>query len=284
MEKRINDFINNINQIFVNELYKYKDEFNKKGEIELFNDFIETYIRAYKMLKNNKLVDGLIIARSSFEVLTILIGIHIDKNSAQEYFKVDSYERYQQRRKENPKAEDYVSQSYLRNIIKNRCKNVENDMNKIYKFLSQYAHPTIYRNLLRNIEKEKINISRIYFNGIMSIPLIALLIFNDLNLVEKNTMVDMINLKQWTEAVVNKNEMSKIMKIKLDKIEKFMYKEINQEFYTKSVEQQKKELIRIQKIYNKNKSDIEKTYEKTANKPQYSGIYIQGIDILKDIK
>lgn len=55
------------------------------------------------MLENNRLVDGLIIARSSFEVLTILIGIHIDKNSAQEYFKVDSYERYQQRRKEDSK-------------------------------------------------------------------------------------------------------------------------------------------------------------------------------------
>lgn len=283
MEKRINDFINNINQIFINELYKYEDKFNKKGEIELFNDFIETYKRSYKMLENNRLVDGLIIARSSFEVLTILIGIHIDKNSAQEYFKADSYERYQQRRKQDSKAEDYVSQNYLRTAIKNRCKSIENDMNKIYKFLSQYAHPTIYRNLLRNIEQENINISKIYFNGIMSIPLIALLIFSDLNLVEKNTMIDMINLKQWQEAVVNKNEMSKIIKVKLDKIEKFMYKEINQDFYTKSVEQQKKELLKIQRIYNKHKNDIEKSYNKTANKPQYAGIYLQCVDMLKAI-
>lgn len=283
MEERINKFINDINQIFINKLYKYKGGFNKLGEVELFNDFIETYIRAYKMLENNQLVDGLIIARSSFEVLTILIGIHINKNCAEEYFKANRYEMYQERKKENPNAEDYMSQNYLRRTIKNRCKNVENDLNKIYEFLSLYAHPTIYRNVLRNIEKEKINISKIYFNGIMSIPLIALLIFNDLNIVEKDTMIDMINLKQWTEAVVNKNEILKISRIKLDSVEKFMYKEINQKFYNKSIEQQKRELLEIQKIYNKSKNKVEKVYKKTANKLEYAGIYSQCIEILKVI-
>ncbi|MFR5684394.1 MAG: hypothetical protein ACLUD1_10195, partial [Clostridia bacterium] len=180
MEEKIDSLFNMVNQIFINEVYKYKHKFNKPGEKELFNDFIETYVRAYKML-NNRLVDGLIIARSSFEVLTLLIGIHIDKNCAEEYFRANSYERYQERKKEDQKAEDYMSQSYLRKIIKNKCKNVENDMNEIYKFLSLYAHPTVYRDLLRNIEKEKMDISKVYFNGIMSIPLIALLIFNNLN-------------------------------------------------------------------------------------------------------
>lgn len=283
MEKRINDFINNSNQIFINELYKCKYEFNNKGEIELFNDFIETYRRAYKMLENNRLVDGLIIARSSFEVLTLLVGIHIDKKSAQEYFKADSYERYQERKKENPDAEDYISQSYLRNIIKNRCKNVENDMNKIYKFLSQYAHPTIYRNVLRNIEKEKINISKIYFNGIMSIPFIALLIFNDLRIVEKDKMLDMINLKQLVEVVVIKSELSKIEKIKWRRIEKFMYKDINQGFYNRIKEQEKKEILKIKNKYDKNKKKIEEAYKKTANKLVYMEIYNQCSEILKGI-
>lgn len=196
MEKKIDEFFNNINQIFINEVYKYKDKFNRPGEEELFNDFIETYIRAYKMI-DRRLIDGLIIARSFFEVLTMLIGIHIDKKCAEEYFRANRYERYQDRKKENPKAEDLMSQSYSRKIIKRKCKNVENDMNEIYKFLSLYAHPTIYRNLLRNIEKEKMDISKVYFNGIMSIPLIALLIFNDLVIMEKGKMLDIINLKQF---------------------------------------------------------------------------------------
>ena len=283
MEERINEFVNNINQIFINELYKYKDNFNKKAEIELFNDFIETYRRAYKMLENNRIVDGLIIARSSFEILMILIGIHINKKCKEEYFRANRYERYQERRKENSKAEDYMSQGYLRKIVKNRCKNVENELNEIYEFLSLYAHPTIYRNVLRNIEKEKINISKIYFNGIMSIPFTALLIFNDLNILEQNTMLDMINLKQWTEAIVHKKEITKITKIKLDKIEKFMYKEVNQEFYNKSKEQQKGELHKIKETYSENKSEIKKTHKETANKPQYAGIYSQYIEILKEI-
>lgn len=73
MEEKIDNYINNINQIFINELYNHSDNFNKAGEKELFNYFIETYLRAYKMLKNNKLMYGLIIARSSFEILMILI-------------------------------------------------------------------------------------------------------------------------------------------------------------------------------------------------------------------
>lgn len=283
MEEKIGDFIDIVNQIFINELIKVKIKVKKDVEIELFNDFIETYLRAYKMLKNNKLVDGLIIARSSFEALTILIGIHINKKCAEEYFRANRYERYQERRKENSKAEDYMSQSYLRKIIKNRCKNVENDMNEIYKFLSLYAHPTIYRNILRNIEKEKMNISKVYFNGIMSIPLIALLIFNDLNIIEKDIVLDMINLKQWVEAVVNKSEISKIVKIEGSKVNTFMYKDINKEFYDKNIEQQKRELVNIQKTYNNNKKRIENLYTQTANKLEYNGIYTQCIEILKRI-
>lgn len=284
MEEKIDNYINNINQIFINELYNHSDNFNKAGEKELFNDFIETYLRAYKMLKNNKLMDGLIIARSSFEILMILIGIHINKKCAEEYFRSDRYERYQQRRKENSEAEDYMSQNYLRKIVKNRCKNVENELNEIYKFLSLYAHPTIYRNILRNIEKQKIDISKIYFNAIIAIPVIALLIFNDLNIIKKDIMLDMINLKQWIEVIVSKYELTKINKVQLNRIEPFMYKDINQEFYNKNEEQQKKELVKIQNEFNKNKLKMEELYKKTANKLEYNGIYNVCLEILKEIK
>jgi len=283
MEKRIEDFINNINQIYINELYKYSDKFNKKGEIELFNDFVETYLRAYKMLINNKLVDGLIIARSSFEILMILIGIHINKKCKEEYFRANRYERYQERRKEDSKAEDYMSQGHLRKIVKNKCKNVENELNEIYEFLSLYAHPTIYRNILRNIEKQKINISKIYFNAVIVIPVIALIIFNDLNIIREDVMIDMLNLKQWIEAIVNKYEITKNNKIKLYKIEPFMYKDINQEFYNKNEKEMKRELFKLQKEFNKSKNEMEILYKKTADKLEYNNIYNVCLEILREI-
>ena len=248
MEEKINNFIDKINQIFINELYNNRASFNKNGEKELFDDFIETYLRAYKMLKNNKLVDGLIIARSSYEILMILIGIHINKKCAEEYFRADRYERYQQRMKENSKAEDYMAQNYLRKIVKSRCKNVKNELNEIYKFLSLYAHPTIYRNILRNIEKQKIDISKVYFNAIIAIPVIALIIFYDLNIINKDVMLDMLNLKQWLEAIVNKYEITKNNRTKLDIIEPFMYKYINKDFYNKKEKEMKRELFKFQNI------------------------------------
>lgn len=284
MEERIDNITNQINEIFICEIKKYRKKFNRKGEIELFEDFIETYLRAYKMLKNNKLVDGIIIARSSFEVLTILIGIHINSKCKEEYFRANRYERYQQRKKEESKADDYTSQKYLRKIIKKRCKNVENDMDKMYKFLSLYAHPTIYRNALRNIEKEKINISKIYYNIIISMLIIAIIIFKDLNFIDEDTMFDLLNLKQWLEAIINKYEISKIAKLKFDKIEIFMYKDINHEFFEKDIKNQKKELISMQKEFNNKKTMIEQIYQKTANKIKYHDIYSECIEILKALK
>ena len=284
MEERIYNAINQINGIFISELKKYRKKFNRKGEIELFDDFIETYLRAYKMLGNNKLVDGLIVARSSFEILMILIGIHINKKCREEYFRANRYERYYQRRKEDSKAEDYMSQGYLRKIVKNRCKNVENELNEIYEFLSLYAHPTIYRNILRNIEKQKINISKIYFNAIIAIPIIALIIFYDLSIINENVMLDMLNLKQWIEAIVNKYEVTQNNKTKLDIIEPFMYKDINKEFYNKNEKEMKREVFKFQNEFNKSKNKMEILYKKTADKLEYNNIYNVCLEILKEIK
>lgn len=134
------------------------------------------------------------------------------------------------------------------------------------------------------MKKQKIDISKIYFNAIIAIPVIALLIFNDLNIIKKDIMLDMINLKQWIEVIVSKYELTKINKVQLNRIEPFMYKDINQEFYNKNEEQQKKELVKIQNEFNKNKLKMEELYKKTANKLEYNGIYNVCLEILKEIK
>ena len=69
-----------------------------------------------------------------------------------------------------------------------------------------------------------------------------------------------------------------------NRIEPFMYKDINQEFYNKNEEQQKKELVKIQNEFNKNKLKMEELYKKTANKLEYNGIYNVCLEILKEIK
>ena len=160
---KIEKMIDMINDIYINELKQYKNYFNKEGEKELAKDCLETYLRAYEMIKNNNYVDGVSIARSSFEALLTLIGIHISEECREAYFRANRYEIYQERKRKEKYAEDYMSQKYLRKIIKKRCKNVRDDLDEFYQVLSQYIHPTIYRNnLTNNGEQDK----ELYFTSI----------------------------------------------------------------------------------------------------------------------
>lgn len=95
---KIEKMIDMINDIYINELKQYKNYFNKEGEKKLAKDCLETYLRAYEMIKNNNYVDGVSIARSSFEALLTLIGIHISEECREAYFRANRYEIYQERK------------------------------------------------------------------------------------------------------------------------------------------------------------------------------------------
>ena len=112
----IKNIFYDINNIFLNKLQDVKRKINTSIEIELFNDCVDTYKRAYRLVNNNRLLDGIVLTRNSFELMMMLFGIRIDANVRKEYCKEDSYERYLERRKINKKEKDYLSQSYLRNI------------------------------------------------------------------------------------------------------------------------------------------------------------------------
>lgn len=280
MEEKVYKFINTINSIFIEKIYSYKECWNKNGESELFDDFLETYKRAHKLLLNNKLVDGLVIARSSYEVLLTMLGVRADKNCREEYFRADRYERYKARQKEDSKAQDYMSISYLRYRAKRCYKNLDKEVDVMYEFLSMYAHTTIYRNYLRNLEKEKINICKVYFNVISAIPFIALTAFYDLGMISQEKFIDLMNLKQWLEITINFYESKNISKQDLQGLNKFLYIETNEEFYKIKENENKNEYKELSRDFSKNKKWIEKMYSQTANNIEYNWIYKEMVEII----
>ena len=92
MEKEIKSIFRDINNIFVSKLNRIKHRINDFNESELFNDCIDTYKRAYKLVENNRLLDGIVLTRNSLELMMMLFGIRIDTNVREEYCKEDSYE------------------------------------------------------------------------------------------------------------------------------------------------------------------------------------------------
>ena len=195
MNNEINDVFEDINNIFINKLQEAREKTNDSIEIELFNDCIDTYKRAYRLVDNNRLLDGIVLTRNAFELMIMLFGIRIDANVRKEYCKEDSYECYLERRKINKKAKDYLSQSYLRKIILKKYENIEEDYNKIYNVLSKFAHPTIHRNMLRFFEREKTDVALLYLNVIMVLPILFLEILYEENIIVDETFRDLAIFK-----------------------------------------------------------------------------------------
>lgn len=92
MNNEIKDIFEDINNIFINKLQETQEKTNDSIEIELFNDCIDTYKRAYRLVDNNRLLDGIVLTRNAFELMMMLFGIRIDANVRKEYCKEDSYE------------------------------------------------------------------------------------------------------------------------------------------------------------------------------------------------
>ena len=91
MNNEINDVFEDINNIFINKLQEAREKTNDSIEIELFNDCIDTYKRAYRLVDNNRLLDGIVLTRNAFELMMMLFGIRIDANVRKEYCKEEHY-------------------------------------------------------------------------------------------------------------------------------------------------------------------------------------------------
>ena len=202
MNNEIKDVFEDINNIFINKLQEAKGKINDSIEIELVNDCIDTYKRAYRLVDNNRLLDGIVLTRNAFELMMMLFGIRINANVRKEYCREDSYERYIERKRLNRKEKDYLSQRYLRDIILKRYKNIEEDYNKIYNVLSKFAHPTIHRNMLRFFEREKIDVIVLYLNVIMVLPIVFLEILYEEKIIDAETFQDSVVLKYIIERLI----------------------------------------------------------------------------------
>ena len=70
--KYIKNIFYDINNIFLNKLQDAKMKIKDSIEIELFNDCLDTYKRAYRLVNNNRLLDGIVLTRNSFELMMML--------------------------------------------------------------------------------------------------------------------------------------------------------------------------------------------------------------------
>ena len=269
MNNEIKDIFEDINNIFINKLQEVKGKINDSIEIELFNDCIDTYKRAYRLVNNNRLLDGIVLTRNAFELMMMLFGIRINANVRKEYCREDSYERYIERKRLNRKEKDYLSQRYLRDIILKRYKNIEEDYNKIYNVLSKFAHPTIHRNMLRFFEREKIDVIVLYLNVIMVLPIVFLEILYEEKIIDDETFQDSVVLKYIIERLILIYFCNNIDKNKLKEVNKYAFLAINKEYYKDMEEKIRKEFMNIEMDIKNNQKKCKEIIEKVLSKVEY---------------
>ena len=269
MNNEIKYAFEDINNIFINKLQEVKGKINDSIEIELFNDCIDTYKRAYRLVDNNRLLDGIVLTRNAFELMMMLFGIRINANVRKEYCREDSYERYIERKRLNRKEKDYLSQRYLRDIILKRYKNIEEDYNKIYNVLSKFAHPTIHRNMLRFFEREKIDVIVLYLNVIMVLPIVFLEILYEEKIIDAETFQDSVVLKYIIERLILIYFCNNIDKNKLKEVNKYAFLDINKEYYKDMEEKIKKESMNIEMDIKNNQKKCKEIIEKVLSKVEY---------------
>lgn len=272
MNNEIKDVFEDINNIFINKLQESKGKISDSIEIELFKDCIDTYKHAYRLVDNNRLLDGIVLTRNAFELMMMLFGIRINANVRKEYCREDSYERYIERRKLNRKEKDYLSQRYLRDIILKRYKNIEEDYNKIYNVLSKFAHPTIHRNMLRFFEREKIDVIVLYLNVIMVLPIVFLEILYEEKIIDDEAFQDSVVLKYIMERLTLIYFCNNMDKDKLKEVNKYAFLDINKEYYKDMEEKIKNEFINVEMDIKNNQKKCKEAIEKVLSKMEYYNI------------
>lgn len=263
------DVFNDINKIFIDNINMAKDKIKDFSECELYDDFIETYLHSYRMINRGRILDGMVLLRNSFELMMILFGIRIDKNTRAEYCKEDCYERYQERRRENKKAKDYLSQSYLRNAIVKKYPNTECEYTKIYNILSKYAHPTPHRNVLRYYEREKTDVTIIYLNVAILLPVLFLEILKAQKIIDEEKFKELVIFKYIVERL-NLIYLVKCIDIgELLKANVYAFMDVNKEYYDKQEKQLRTDFMSMEEDISQNSDKIKEALNKVLSKVNY---------------
>ncbi len=273
------EVLNEINTIFMKKINISRKDINNFIEQELFDDCINTYKRAYRLILNNRLLDGLVLTRNSFELMMMLFGIRINNNVRKEYCRADSYERYIERRSMSRKEKDYLSQSYLRKIILKKYSNIEEDYTKVYNILSKYAHPTIYRNTLSYYERENIDVIIMFLNVIMILPMLFLEILYEEKLCTDSDFKDIGIFKYIAERIFLIYFIKDVDVKKLSEANKYAFVEINEEYYYNVKSEIQNDFINMENDVKDNEEDIKDLIINLLSKTEYIEITQKIIDL-----
>lgn len=277
-EKLIEVF-NDINDIFIKKINVSKRVIDNIIEQELFDDCINTYKRAYRLVLNNRLLDGLVLTRNSFELMMMLFGMRIDNNVKKEYCRANSYERYIERRSLSRKEKDYLSQSYLRKLILKKYSNIEEDYTKIYNILSKYAHPTIYRNALSYYERENIDVIIMFLNVIMILPVLFLEILYEEKLCTYSDFKDIGIFKYIAERIFLIYFIKDVDIKRLSEANKYAFVEINEEYYYNVKSEIQNDFIDMENDIKDNEENIKDLITNLLSKTEYIEITQKIIDL-----
>lgn len=277
-EKLIEVF-NDINDIFIKKINVSKRVIDNIIEQELFDDCINTYKRAYRLVLNNRLLDGLVLTRNSFELMMMLFGMRIDNNVKKEYCRANSYERYIERRSLSRKEKDYLSQSYLRKLILKKYSNIEEDYTKIYNILSKYAHPTIYRNALSYYERENIDVIIMFLNVIMILPVLFLEILYEEKLCTYSDFKDIGIFKYIVERIFLIYFIKDVDIKRLSEANKYAFVEINEEYYYNVKSEIQNDFIDMENDIKDNEENIKDLITNLLSKTEYIEITQKIIDL-----
>lgn len=246
-------------------------------EIELYEDCLDTYERAYRLVSSNRLLDGIVLTRNAFKLMMMLFGVRIDENVRREYRKENSYERYIERRNKDKSEQDYLLQSYLRKIILKKYKNIEEDYNKIYNTFSKCTHPTIHRNMLRFFEREKLNVIPLYLGMIMILPILFLEILYEDKVVDSEDFNDAISFRCIIEILSLRFLISSVNMEKIMQANRYAYIDENKEYYEMKKNEIKDKIFKEKIDYEENRDEYDKFINNVMQKVKYS-------DIVKKLK
>ncbi len=266
------DVFCDINNLFINNIIINRNSMCDFIEEEIFDDFIETYSRAYKMILNNKLIDGMVILRSSFELMLTLFGIRIDPNVKNEYCREDSYERYLVRRKINRKEKNYTSQDFLRKLIPKNYPNIEADYFKIYNALSKYAHPTIHRNEMRFFEREKVDVTILNLSLALLIPIIFLELLCEQGIITKEKYEDLSIFRYIIDRLTALYLIRNGNKKQFSKAKIYLFTDVNNEFNQKQIKNMKSDIINTEELIKENNEELKAELYNTLSKADYYDI------------
>ena len=267
-KEKVTDIFLEINAVFVNMILQVKPSITEFMEKELFDDFVESYNRAFRMISNNKMLDGMVILRNSFELMLMLFGVRIDSIVREEYCREDSYKRYLKRKDKDDKAIDYLSPAYLRDLIHKKYPNIDANYSQLYGALSKYAHPTFYRNIMRFYEREKIDVIVSNLNLANMIPTLFLEVLYEQGLVLKGRFDDVLMLRFIIDRL------STLYLVYMDKSDilkanKYVFSEINQDFNRKQIEKMKNDFLNTEKIVKDYNQELKESLNKLLSKVEY---------------